>query len=158
MPVPTPVGRRTSGNEWRKMRDGLETLWCWQGRLTPGTGKVLVNFKNYIDVRFLTLQQQLVLFIFPCVLLGGGCRNDLATCITPRSGISRMTVATHFCSVEVKMDFFLQEKKRKKLSNFWRNGILGSKMLLYSLNSTEIPVTGWAHICNHICQVIYFSK
>lgn len=157
MPVPTPVGRRTSGNEWRKMRDGLETLWCWQGRPTPGTGKVLVNFKNYIDVRFLTLRQQLVLFIFPCVLLGGGCRNDLATVLLLGEAFHAWQWQLISAVWRLKWIFF-QEKKRKKLSNFWRNGILGSKMLLYSLNSTEIPVTGWAHLCNHICQVIYFNK
>lgn len=54
-----------------------------------------------------------MLFIFSCVLLGGGCRNDLATCVTPRRGISHMTVATHFCSVEVKMDFFKKKKKKE---------------------------------------------
>lgn len=103
-----PLGRRTSGDKWRKMRDGLETLWCWQGRLTPGTGKALVNFIKLYLCAFLNgkLFSSLCCSDFSCVLLGGDRRNELATCVTPRRGISHMTVATHFCSVEVKMDFF----------------------------------------------------
>lgn len=78
------------------------------------------------------MQQQLMLFRCACVFPGVDYRNELVTCFTLRRGISYITVATHFCSVEVKMDFFFKEKKRRnRLSDFkWHSGMITAQKLL----------------------------
>lgn len=67
---------------------------------------------------------------FLVFLPGVDCsRNELATCFTLRRGISYITVATHFFSVEVKwISFSFKEKKRNTLSDFfflkrWHSGV-----------------------------------
>lgn len=111
-----PLGRRTCGDEWRKIRNALEILWCWQGSLTAGAWEVPGNFKNkfYLYIYILMkLFSSLGCSDFLVFLPGVDCsRNELATCFTLRRGISYITVATHFFSVEVKwISFSFKEKK-----------------------------------------------
>lgn len=54
-----------------------------------------------------------MLFRCVCVFLGVDYRNELVICFIFRRGILYIIVVIYFCSVEVKMDFFLKKKKEE---------------------------------------------